>query len=306
MRMKRMIVWLNALIVIMLTSCSADERTVEDSFIGQPVNISVKLSDGDNATTRVASALTTGTAYLTGGANGMKAYTFDGTAFTSADPLLWTAASMTIYGYYANGGQTAVTSSRAYTVSNPSLASFLAGKATATYSQTEREPVDITLRQQLAYVYVVVRSDAGSVMDKPKLGNGMLYTSGVIDNSVFDANGYATGGQNQTGWTPSGSKTSVNMTLSASTATTSTLSNTYYAVIIPQRISDTTTPFFTITIGGYNIGFKLKAAQTFKAGSRYNLVVDRVTNTLHLESAVEVSDFVDSGSSQSVSDLDAN
>lgn len=304
--MKKHFLWLGVLPMMILAGCSGgDEGQADRSFIGKPMNINLNIADVTELPTRASTAMTTGTAWLNGTGNSMKAYTFSEGSYTTDDPLLWTAETMSIYGYYADGGSTSVSDSRAYTVADPSGASFLAGATTTTYSQDVREEISISLHQQLAYLYVTVSSDLGTTMTEAQLGNGMLYTSGIFDNSAFDLNGYAIGGTNNSGWTTSGTATTINMTQSATSSTSTTTSTTYYAVIIPQTIG-TTSPFFTIRISGYPVGFRLNAAQTFKAGKRYNLMVDRVTNILYLQSTIDVSDFTDSGSTASQSELAAN
>lgn len=304
--MKKLFLCLTALPMVVLSGCSANDEDRKDmSFIGKPMNINVNIADVVETPTRASTAMTTGTVYINGTDNSMKAYTWSESSFTTDDPLLWTTETMNIYGYYADRGTTAVADSRSYTVSDASNASFLAGATTTTYSQHTREEISLSLHQQLAYVYVTVSSDRGTTMTEAKLGNGMLYTSGVFDNSSFDLNGYGTGGTDNSGWTTSGSPTTIDMIQSATSSTSTTTSATYYAIIIPQTIG-TTSPFFTVKVSGYPVGFRLNASQTFKAGMRYNLLVDRVTYALYMESAITVSDFTDSGSSASQTDLEAN
>ena len=303
--MKKLFLWYIVAALMMLAGCSRNDECQPDlSFIGKPMNIAISFAEMTDASTRVSSPMTTGTAWLDGTDNLMKAYTYSGGVFTTDNPLLWTATTMDVYGYYADGGTTQVDDTHAYTVVNPSAASFLAGASTATYTQDEREEISLSLRQQLAYVYVTVSSDYGTDMTEPKLGNGMLYTSGTFDNSSFDLNGFANAGADNSGWTTSGSPTTIDMTQSDYSESSTTTSYTYYGIIIPQTIG-TSNPFFTIKIDEYPVGFRLNAAQTFKAGARYNLVVDRVTYTLYLQSVINVSDFT-TGGSASQSGIEAN
>lgn len=304
--MKKLFLWHIAAALMMLTACSPNDECQPDlSFIGKPMNIAISFAEMTDASTRVSSPMTTGTAWLDGTGNLMKAYTYSGDVFTTENPLLWTATPMRVCGYYADGGTTMVDNTHAYTAADPSAASFLAGATTATYTQDEQEEISLSLRQQLAYIYVTVSSDYGTVMTEAKLGNGMLYTTGIFDNSSFDLNGFANAGTDNSGWTTSGSPTTINMTQSDYSVSSSTTSYTYEGIIIPQTIG-TSKPFFTVKINGYPVGFRLNASQTFKAGARYNLSVDRVTKMLYIQSVVNVSDFTDSGSSTSQSDLAAN
>ena len=304
--MKNLFLWQMVLPIIVLSSCSGNDEDRKDmSFIGKPMNINVNIADVTETPTRASTAMTSGTVWINGTDNSMKAYTWSGSNFTTEDPLLWTAETMNIYGYYADRGATTVTDSRSYTVSDASNASFLAGATTTTYNQETREEISLSLHQQLAYVYVTVSSDLGTTMTEAKLGNGMLYTSGVFDNNSFDLNGYANGGTDNSGWTTSGSPTTIDMIQSATSSTSTATSATYYAIIIPQTIG-TTSPVFTVKISGYPVGFRLNASQTFKAGMSYNLLVDRVTYVLYMESIIMVSDFTDSGFNESQTDLEAN
>ena len=264
-----------------LGACSGHDQDTDLSFIGQPVEISLGVEGG--ATTRAVAALTTGTAYLNGGSSHMKPYTYssESKTYTSTDPLVWTDMNMTIYGYYADNGQTAVTSSLDYSIdysSNAVAGSFLAGKTTASYST--RTPVSIVLRQQLARIYLTVRAESGSVIASPQLNH--LYTAGTFQKSL-DGNGYGNGGSNGSGWETSGSTETISMSEASGT-------NAYHAYIIPQTINAGVT-FFSVGVDGLTAEFQLASTKTFRAGSQYNLVVDEVSHTLYLESEVAIKDF---------------
>lgn len=272
-----------------LTACSTDETP---SFQGRPVDVIIAL-DGTASLTRASTDLSTGTAYLTGGANGMKKYTASGTGVVADEttgPLLWTANTMTVSGYYANQGQTAVESTLAYTVQDNS-ASFLAGEQAATYSEESRTTVELTLRQQLAYITITLLAETGTTLSNPKLKG--IYTSGTFQGG-YDANGFALGGTNSCGWNVSGETTDWTFTETAT-------AGTYYAVILPQRIdaehklisirsvdSNATDPD-----AGMELLFSLKETTTFLPGYRYNLKVDRISLTLTMEAGIEVTDFTD-------------
>lgn len=289
--------------VSMLTGCHTDEADGQQStYAGQPLNVSISLDD--DGRTRAATAMTTGTAYLWGGSNPMRAYTWSGSAFTPDVPLVWTAATMNVYGYYADGGQTAVTRALTYTTAGKtSTASFLAGTAQASFSQSGQEPINLTLRQQLAYISVTVKADGTPTISNARLGNGMLYTTGTFANSfetdaTSSAFGYGNGGTNSSGWTVSGSPTTIDMIAHPTEA------NTYYARVIPQTIG-TSKPFFTVTIDGFGVGFTLASTTTFKAGYKYELVVDQVSYTLYLTEIISVSDFTP-GTSSTLTDVSAD
>lgn len=268
-----------------LMSCSSldvgDEAT---EYIGTPVKISITLDKSVASVTRGASLPEGTTAWLTGGNNGMKAYRYVNGKVSTSDPLLWSSNSMDIYGFYVDDGMTNVTSATpSYTV-DANHQSFLAGTTRISYSQAERESASLTLRQQLAYIYIQVSAVGNESMTIPKLGNDMLYTSGIFDNSTFDSNGFSIGGNNQSGWTTSGSPTTIDMTQLGST-------NTYYAVIIPQTIG-TVKPFLTISFDGFEVGFSLTSETTFKAGCQYRMALNSVTHTLYM-SSIEVENFAD-------------
>ncbi len=275
-----------------LAACTADDATNSGSpYAGKPVDIAISL-DGV-AQTRAETAMTTGSAYLISNVTGatMKRYTWSTTEnkFTSENQLMWMAPTMTITGYYINGGASRPADDFAYTVSSTTQ-SYCVGQTTATFGTTES--VSIVLKQQLAKVTVTVDSKDGSTLSSPRLGGGVLYMSGNFDNTSF-SNNYANGGTDGTGWTvaSNGTPTTIDMTQSATSGT----SVTYSAIILPQTISNTSVNFFTITAanGGLNhtVSYRLAAAQTFKAGCQYNLKVDAVTNTLYLETDIEIEDF---------------
>ena len=282
--------WFSLLAVAILVGCSAkDEMDGADSFMGKPVPIIIALDNNVASLTRATTLPTGTTAWLTGGANGMKAYTYDAGEVSTNDPLLWTSNAMTIYGYYVDNGTTTVTSATpSYTVDD-SHTSFLAGVATANYSQAERESVSLTLRQQLAYLYIQISAVGNEEMGTPRLGNDMLYTSGTFINTTFDDNGYAIGGDGS-GWATSGSPTTIDMKQLGST-------NTYYAVLIPQKIG-TSKPFLKITFDGFEVGFKLASETTFKAGCQYRMALNSVTHTLYMSNFL-IEDFADADSSTS-------
>lgn len=279
---------------IAISACTSEDSP---SFIGKPVNINIAL-DGAAIVTRTATDLSTGTAYLTGGANGMKKYTSSGAGVVADEttgPLLWTANAMTISGYYANGGQTEVTSTLAYTVEDNN-ASFLAGEQAATYSEDNRTTVALTLRQQLAYITVTLLSEPGTVLSEPKMEG--IYTSGTFQGG-FDSNGFALGGTDGCGWNVTGSTTSWNFTASAT-------QGTYYAVMMPQKIdaSQKLLSFKSVGSGsseGMTLHFSLPETTTFLPGYRYHFNVDRISLTMTLESGVMVEDFTDATSETTVS-----
>ena len=280
--------WLySAIVAVAFSACSTD---YVPSFIGQPVDVSIAL-EGEAAFTRRATDLSAGTAYLTGGANGMKKYTAGASGVVADEvtgPLLWTANSMTVSGYYANHGQTAVESTLAYTVQDNN-ASFLAGEQAANYSEESRTTIELTLRQQLADITVTLLSETGTTLSNPQL-NG-IYTSGTFQGG-YDANGFAMGGTNSCGWNVSGEP--VNWAFSSLETATA---GTYHAVILPQRIEASQKLFSMHSVGtggdGLELQFSLGKTTTFLPGYRYHLNVDRVSMTLTMESGIQVEDFVD-------------
>ena len=299
MNTKHYIAWMT-MATASMAACTIDDQ---QAFVGQPINVAISLDS--EGSTRTATAMTTGTAYLIGNSNPVRAYTWSGTAFTSDAPLIWTAATMDIYGYYADGGQTAVASPPSYSMLGKTAnASFLAGAAQTTFSQTSQEPINLTLRQQLAYISVTVKADGTPTLTNAKLGNGMLYTSGTFANSFetdshSSAYGYGNGGNNGGGWTVSGTATTIDMIPHPTKA------NTYYARIIPQTIG-TSKAFFTVSIDGFNIGFTLASETTFRAGCKYDLVAEHeVSYTLYVDESITVSDFT-SGTSGSFTNVNAN
>ena len=280
--------WLYVTVLLALIACSDSEQDSELSLVGKPVEIDLCMEG--QVTTRAVTTLTSGTAYLNGGSSHMKPYTYSGGSFISSDPLVWTHMDMTITGYYADNGQTAVDNTLAYRIdysSGGANGSFLSGQTSASYKDQTR--VTITLRQQLARVYVTVRTEEESNIDNPKLRG--IYTAGIYQGNL-DTNGYAVGGSNNSGWEVSGSATTVGMS-----ATTGT--NVYHAIIIPQTVS-AGTDFFSVDIDGLTGSFQLASTMTFKAGRQYNLALERMTHTLYLDSEVLVNDFVDPDTSTTV------
>ena len=270
---------------IAITACSTDDTP---QFIGKPVDVSIAL-EGSADITRSATDLSSGTAYLTGGSNGMKKYMAGGTGVVADEttgPLLWTASTMTVSGYYADHGQTAVENTLAYTVKNNN-ASFLAGEQTATYSQESRTNVALTLRQQLAYITITLFSETGTTLSNPQLKG--IYTSGTFQGD-YDANGFATGGTHSCGWNVSGSTSNWTFTPSAT-------AGTYYAVILPQRIDASQKLISIQSVGtgseGMELMFSLQETTTFLPGYRYHLNVDRISLTLTMESGILVEDFAE-------------
>lgn len=282
--------WLAALLLV---ACSSGES--EESFMaGTPMNLTFELAN--DAPTR---ALTNpdGIVYVRSNRSSVtKSYTYDsGTnSFVSDNPLVWLATNMTITGYFYRINGAAGELSFLYTVdAAKNQTSYCAGQVNVAYPND----VSLQLRQQLAKIEITVTADdgTGTVQTNPKLGGGMLYMTGTFDPTTFNSNGYATGGTDGTGWIPSVNtdKKTINMTK---------VSNAngvykYEAVILPQKISDTTIPFFTVDIGPNEstvlttVQYKLASATTFKAGYTYTLKVDNVTNTLFIESGIQVEDF---------------
>ena len=293
------------LLLSILSACSTNDGK-DLSFLGQPVEVNVNM--GSIGMTRVNTNIPVNhSVYFKTTVSGSQwiRYTSDGTTLTSANPLLWISESMTIDGYYINGnaddvfiGTTGVVT---YTVSSTNN-SFLAARQTITYTDATNNTVNMTPKQQLAKITVTVGIDDGSTLSNPMLGGGRIYMSGTFANAGgYDANGYATGGVNATGWTTvtQENPTTIEMNKVSETKTGNVVTSvTYEAVIIPQRIDNTSVNFFTIraTNGAvsHTLYYKLAAPQTFVAGRQYNLIVDDVTNTLYLEQIIEIEDFIDS------------
>ncbi len=297
-----------------LTACGSDDAVGEASYIGKPIDISITLDD--MAQTRTEAPMTTGSAYLKSNIAGAvwKRYTWDSqtSKFTSENQLMWTASTMVITGYYINNGASRPADDLSYTVSS-SNQTYLVGQTTATWGSTSS--LSITLKQQLAKIVITIASNDGSTLKNPRLGGGLLHATGSFDNSAF-ANGYATGGDKLnasdsegTGWTvlTTESTTTLDMTAVSGDGTSSA---TYYAIIMPQVITNTAVDFFTIdTTNGdinHSTGYRLTSGIAFKAGKTYNLVVDNVTNTLYLESTITIADFNDADSGDKIDNTTAS
>lgn len=283
------------LAVLLLAACSSDET--EKAFVpGEEMNLTLNLANDSEVQTR---ALTNpdGTVYVKSDQSTLtKTYTYDSenNKFVSDNPLVWLAKEMKITGYYYRINGVAGELTFLYTVDKAkSQTSYCAGQREVTY------PADVSLelRQQLAKIEITVTADdgEGTVQSNPKLGGDMLYMTGTFDPTTFNDNGYATGGTDGTGWNPSVNtdKKTIDMTKVSSENGV----YKYSAVILPQKISDTTTPFFTVDVGPNantvltTVKYKLKEATTFKAGYTYTLKVDNVTNTLYIESGITYEDF---------------
>lgn len=286
--------WMCVALLLFMTSCSADKvidnppdsSFTSDSYIGKPIEIILNI-EREKSNTRAVTALITGTAWLNGGSTLMKPYVWNGSIFTSTDPLVWTGMNMSISGYYAGAnGQIAVSNDLGYSIDYSSSSvdgNFLAGQTTASYRDQTR--VAITLRQQLARVYVMVRSEGGAQISNAKLDN--IYTAGTFCGG-FDSNGYATGGTDGSGWTVSGNTSIVSM------SEVEGQSNTYQAFIIPQTVNTGST-FFSVLIDGLTAQFKLASTTTFKAGRQYFLQVDELTKILYVSTFL-IDDFADASS----------
>ena len=283
--------------VLLCAACTADESL---PALGSPIPVTIGIEGVANITTRSATALSTGTAYLTAGGEAFKRYVYSSeTGVTSANPLVWTSLDpITVYGYYIDGGETMPNSITApyYTV-DPANASFLVGKDIVQFG-SENNIANLTLRQQLAKVIVTVTSIDGSVISDAKLGGGLLYTSGTFASTEYSDAGYATGGENGTGWTRA---TNLDpKTLSMTKDETSSSGNDYvfYAYVLPQQFTSTTVDFLTVKVTSgdlvHQVGYRLTATLTMKAGSTYNLSVDKVTNLLYLNTGIVVDDIAES------------
>lgn len=253
-------------------------------------------------TTRTATPMTAGTAYLIAGGDYRRYVYSSTTGVTSANPLVWTSlAPITIYGYYIDGGQTMPnsTSAPSYTV-NPSSASFLVGKDQVTFGG-EHNIAQLILRQQLAKVTVTVTSLDGSVISDAKLGGDLLYTTGTFSPASFNVNGYANGGTNGTGWTPATNLDPETLSMTLDATHSSGNNYVFYAYVLPQLFSNTSVDFLVVKVTSgtlvHHVGYRLNAAITMKAGGTYNLVVDNVTNALFLNTGVNVEDIGDSDNS---------
>lgn len=309
------------LLLSILSACSSNDG--EDfSFLGQPIEVNVNV--GSIGMTRANTNIPVNHSIYfktTNSGSQWKRYTSDGTALTSASPLVWTSNSMTIDGYYFNGNADDVFLSNhgnpgdvIYTVNtiNSINNSFLAARQTITYTDATNNTVNMTPKQQLAKITVTVGIDDGSTLSNPMLGGGRIYTSGsFLYAGGYDANGYATGGEDATGWTTvtQNNPTTIEMNKVSETKTGNVVTSvTYEAVIIPQRIDNTSVNFFTIrsTKGSvsHTTNYRLTAAITFEAGKLYDLRVADVTNTLYLEETIPIDDFNESNSADLIDNAD--
>ena len=286
---------------LLFLGCTADEEP--QSALGNPIPVTIAVEGVANLTTRAATALTTGTAYLTAGGEAFKRYVYSSeTGVTSANPLVWTSLdAITVYGYYIDGGETMPNSITApyYTV-NPASSSFLVGYDVVQFG-TENNTANLTLRQQLAKVTVTVKSLDGSVVSDPKLGGGLLYTTGTFDPTSFNEGGYANGGANETGWTPATNLDRETLPMNTDATNTTNGNYVFYAYVLPQQFTNTSVDFLTVQITSgelvHTVGYRLNANLIMKAGGTYNLVVDPVTNALYLNTDINVEDIGDSDNS---------
>ena len=290
--------------VLLCAACTADDES--QPALGSPIPVTIGIEGVVNFTTRSATALSTGTAYLTAGGEAFKRYVYSSeTGVTSANPLVWTSLDpITVYGYYIDGGETIPNSiSTPYYTVDPANASFMVGKDVVQFGAANNT-ANLTLRQQLAKVTVTVSSLDGSVISDAKLGGGLLYTTGTFASTEYNDAGYATGGENGTGWTRA---TNLNPeTLSMTKDETSSSGNDYvfYAYVLPQQFTNTTVDFLTVKVTSgelvHQVGYRLTATLTMKAGCTYNLSVDKVTNSLYLNTDITVDDIPDSDNSNSI------
>ena len=293
-------IFLYLVMPLLVEACTQDEEE-QPLFFGQPMDLCLNIDS--RAFTRSMDT-PTGSVFVQSNLSTVtKRYTYDGGKFVSDNPLMWLASNMTINGYYyqINGATGEMTF--LYTVDNDDnhlQTSFCAGQVSVTYPSD----VKLELRQQLAMIEVTVKADdgTGTVQSHPLFGGDLLYMTGTFDPTTFDAKGYATGGTGGTGWIPS--TNTDKKTIAMKTKSSSNGEYTYYAVILPQRITDTSTPIFTVDVGPNaqtvmtTVKYKLKSATTFKAGYTYQLRVDNVTNTLYVDSGVQVEDFENFDSSR--------
>ena len=290
MKIKRYSYWFAALL---FAGCSADGS--DKPFVpGEPMSLTINLAN--DATTR-SFANPDGLVFVNSNKSSVtKSYTYESSSnsFVSENPLVWLDKTMTLTGFFYRINGIADQLTFLYTVdASKNQTSYCAGQTTVTYPNN----VSLELRQQLAKIEITVTADdgTGTVQTNPKLGGGMLYMTGTFDPSTFNANGYATGGTDGTGWNPSTNtdKKTINM----KKVSDANGVYKYSAVILPQKITDTSTPFFTVDIGPTTstvlttAKYKLSSATTFKAGYTYTLNVDNVTNTLFIESGILVDDF---------------
>ena len=290
-------------------ACNSDEEPQD--YIGTPIPVSIDIEGMAQMTTRTATPMTTGTAYLIAGGDYRRYVYSSTTGVTSANPLVWTSLDpITIYGYYIDGGETMPnsTSAPSYTV-NPSSASFLVGKDQVTFGGNH-SVAQLTLRQQLAKVTVTVTSLDGSVISDAKLGGGLLYTTGTFSPASFNENGYANGGTNGTGWTPATNFDPETLSMTKNVTASSGNSYVFYAYVLPQLFSDTSVDFLVVKVTSgtlvHYVGFRLNAALTMKAGGTYNLVVDNVTNALYLNTNIVVDDIADSETADLIDNSSVN
>ena len=284
--------WITALLAVACSSDDADKAFVH----GEAMNLTISLAN--DATTRTL-VNPDGTVFVKSDKSTVtKTYTYDSgsSSFMSDNPLVWLDKNMTITGYFYRINGIGGDLTFLYTVdASKNQTSYCAGQTSVVYPAN----VSLSLRQQLAKIEITVTADdgTGTVQSNPKLGGGMLYMTGTFDPSTFNASGYATGGTDGTGWIPS--VNTDKKTIGMTTVSSSGGVYKYSAVILPQKISDTSTPFFTVDVGPNastvltTVKYNLRSATTFKAGYTYTLNVDNVTNTLYIESGIQVEDFTD-------------
>ena len=286
--------------ILLLTACTTDEDRDKDlSFIGSNIDVDINLGDQQTR----AGIENGSSAYLTTDHVVMREYYLNSQGeLTSPTPLVWTTSETTpIYGYYVDGGKQVPAADRSYTVT-PATQSYLAGMNAVKFPGE----VELTLRQQLAKIQISIKvADGSSTVKDGKLGGGKLYTSGTF-SSIFNAKGYGIGGDGYvegstegTGWTVAVRNNPVTLDLDAPTYDSGTSTYTFTAIIMPQIISDTSTPFLSVTVADiFSASYTLKTAVTFRAGYKYTMEVDEVTKTLYITNSIEVQDFTDYNASR--------
>ena len=296
--------YLSLVTVLLLTACSADEQIKEDlSFVGTPIDIRISL-DGQEGQTRAVQTMPIGqSAYLTTDHVSIREYYYnESSVLTSPSPLVWTSGNATtIYGYYIDGGLHIPAIDRSYLVT-PTTNSYLAGKDivqykdnTGTYSSTAQ----LTLKQQLAKIIITIKAaDGTSTITNGQLGGGMIHTSGTFSD-IFDANGYGIGGDGYvegstdgTGWTVDTRRNPETLELGNPVYDESSKTYSFTVTLMPQIISNTSTPFFTVTVADiFSASYYLSSPVLFQAGKTYNMNVDDVTKTLYITNSIYVEDF---------------
>lgn len=181
----------------------------------------------------------------------------------SGSPQEWNGVNAIVYGFFNSADANRINAPFNVAIEQDGTQSYdfqASKKISATYSVQNSDGVNLELRQQLAYVSVVVED--ADAYTQVLMGNGQLYCSGMFQYTAPDAGSYFQTSEGY--WAFTGNRQTI-------TLTSSTGGTTFSAYILPQTVSSAS-HFFQVynSSTGRSVYYSLPQANyTFVEGNAY-------------------------------------